>query len=107
MITTREWIAFKKHVTSCFMKRIKSKEYKKLINLEIEQFSPITEKHKFLWWNWETTRFPIYSFEYLPKKWATEEQRALVETMYPIPDESIEECLNWLTTKKNRGLTTK
>ena len=100
MIDKKDWKQFKKYITDCFMKRIKSKEYKRLMELEVEQFAPVTEKHKFLWWSWETTRMPIYSFEYLPKKWATEDQRMLVERMYPIPDETVEECLNWLVRKK-------
>ncbi len=99
MISTKDWGEFKKYVTNCFMDRIRSKEYQKLMELEMKQFENVTEKHKFLWWSWETTRMPMY-WEYTTRKYDTEDQRMLVERKYPIPEETLEECLNWLVRRK-------
>lgn len=99
MITTKEWKEFKIYILDCFMVRLRSPEYKKLMELEIKQFETVKEKHRFLWWKWESVRLPIYH-EYIMRKYETQDQRMLVERKYRIPEETIEECLNWLVTKE-------
>lgn len=98
MITKKQWQEFQTYRAKQDLSFYSSDEYKSLIERRSEVLKP--SKNKFLWFEWESAPDPFIVFMRLDR---IDRLERLYRTLpiYYVPEETVEECLNWLARKDN------
>ena len=100
-ITTEQWSQFQDHRNNLYLEVLKSHDYHHLCNYVENKLKTHvkTVNRRFLWWSWnqEIVSQPS-SIEYMFIHRFYEIERNKLFSV--IPEPTIENCLNWLASKK-------
>ena len=100
MITIKQWSEFKEHIVQCQKKLYSSKEWKESIEATKEHDRNLESRVVRHWWGDET----VYPH---PLRYITPDNgdflRIIAEIKHPVPEETIEDCLNYLLSKRKKS----